>query len=81
MALFLKSNMRPAMQMISFWFGAIMVVVVVVLAIGVLTTDMLSDRLYGNKRIIFVVMLLAYAVYRSYRMYLYFKGSRQNEND
>ena len=73
--------MRPAMQMISFWFGGVMVVVVIALAIAVLTTDMLSERLYGNKRIMFVVLLFAYAVYRSYRMYHFIRESRKNEND
>jgi hypothetical protein len=68
------------MQMISFWFGGVMVVVVVALAIGILSTDMLSDRLYGNKRIFFVILLLAYAVYRSYRMYRVMKDSRRNES-
>jgi hypothetical protein len=68
------------MQMISFWFGGVMVVVVVALAIGILSTDMLSDRLYGNKRIFFVILLLAYAVYRSFRMYRVMKDSRRNES-
>lgn len=55
--------------MISFWFGLVMILVVTGLALAVMFTDILDDRLYGNKRIFFVVLLLAYAVYRAYRLY------------
>lgn len=57
-----------------------MVVVVLVLAIAILTTDFLSERLYGNKRTIFVVTMFAYAAYRSYRMYHFLKQERHNDD-
>jgi hypothetical protein len=37
-------------------------------AIAILFTDAFSDRLYGTKRIFFVVMLLAYGIYRVFRI-------------
>ncbi len=55
--------------MISFWFSLVMILVVTGLALAVMFTDILDDRLYGSKRIFFVVLLLAYAVYRAYRLY------------
>ena len=43
-------------------------------AIVFLFTDLLSDRAFGNKRIILGVVFLTYAIYRSYRMYTVFKS-------
>jgi hypothetical protein len=34
-----------------------------------LFTDLMSDRVFGVKRYILAIIFLAYAVYRSYRMY------------
>jgi hypothetical protein len=67
-----------SMQNVSVWFGVLMVVVVTGLATAVLFTDFMSDRLFGNKRIFFIVLLYAYAVYRGYRVYAYF---RRPDND
>ncbi len=64
---------------ISFWFGAVMVLVVTGLAIAMAFTDMMSDSIYGNKRIIFILLLVAYAVYRGYRLYMYIKPVRRDE--
>ena len=49
---------------LSLWTGAMMIVLVVSGAVAIMFTDAFSDRLYGSKRIFFVIMLLAYAVYR-----------------
>jgi hypothetical protein len=62
----------------SLLFGVIMILVVTSGAIAIMCTDFLSDRLYGNKRTIFVVVLISYAVYRGFRLYQYFK-ERKNE--
>jgi hypothetical protein len=59
---------------ISSIFGLVMIVVVTFLAAGIAFTDMLSDRLYGNKRIFFIFLLLAYAVYRGIRLYQVYKA-------
>jgi uncharacterized membrane protein len=50
-------------------------------AIVFLFTDLLSDRAYGNKRIILGVVFLAYAIYRSYRMYTAFKSEKKSQEE
>jgi uncharacterized membrane protein len=50
-------------------FGAVMLVVVVVLGFAVAFTDFYSDRLFGWRRIVFIVMMFAYAAYRGIRIY------------
>ena len=60
--------MKFGLNTISVWFGMIMILLVVAGAIAITFTDFLSDRLYGNKRIFFVIILLAYAVYRVFRL-------------
>ena len=59
--------------------GAIMVLVVLVLGVALLTTDFYSDRLSGSKRTFFIVLLFAYAVYRSFRTYSLLKTRKTNE--
>ena len=53
-------------------------IVVLVCGAGALIffPDMLSDRLYGNKRIFFIVLLLGYSVYRGFRVYSLIKQNR-----
>ena len=60
-------------------FSAIMVLLTLTGAIVFLFTDLLSDRAYGTKRIILGIIFLAYAIYRSYRMYSAFKASPNRE--
>lgn len=72
--------MRKITHLLVLWFGALMVLVVLALGIALLTTDFYSDRLSGSKRTFFIVMLFAYAVYRSYRTYSLLKTRRQDED-
>ncbi len=65
--------------MVSLWFGVVMVVVLLAGSVAILFTDFMSDRLQGNRRIFFVLLLLAYCVYRSYRIYQTIKQSRNEE--
>lgn len=64
--------------MVTLWFSVFMVVIVIAGAIAFTFTDFMSDRLYGNKRIILTVVFLAYAVFRGIRIYQVFK-SKSNE--
>ena len=59
---------KIGLESLSLVFGSVMILLVVSGAIAITFTDFLSDRLYGNKRVFFVVLLLAYAVYRVIRM-------------
>ena len=45
-----------------------MVMVVVSAAAVILFSDAYTDRLYGDKRMYFVMLLCAYAVYRIFRI-------------
>jgi len=60
--------MRRTSNIISISFGVIMIVLVVAGAIVFSVTDYMDDRLYGQKRVLFIVILLAYAVYRVFRL-------------
>jgi hypothetical protein len=73
--------MKSAAQMVSVWFGAIMILVVVAGAIAFSFTDFMDDRLYGTKRIGFVFLLLAYGVYRGFRLNAALKASRTNHEE
>jgi hypothetical protein len=69
------------LQSVTVWFSVVMVLAVFALATAVLLTDALSDRLYGNKRIFFIVLLYAYAAYRGFRLYRYFRGARHEADN
>ncbi len=56
-------------NLISLWFGAIMIVLVVSGAIAFTFTDFMNDKLFGTKRTVFIFILAAYAVYRGFRLY------------
>ena len=60
-------------------FGAVMVLVVLSGAIAFTFTDVMSDRLFGPKRTLFIVILFAYAAYRSFRLYQVLKSSRHDK--
>jgi hypothetical protein len=60
--------MKLGLNTISVWFGMIMILVVLSGAIAFAFTDVMNDKLYGSKRIFFVVLLVAYAVYRFFRL-------------
>ena len=66
---------------ISIWSGVLMIILVTGGAIAILFTDAFSDRLYGTKRIFFVVMLLAYGVYRVFRIRQMLKSDRRRNAD
>jgi hypothetical protein len=59
------------------WIGLFLAVVVLAMAVGILTTEMLPN-LFGTKRILFVVLLFAYSAYRGFRVYAYFKDKRSD---
>jgi EamA domain-containing membrane protein RarD len=77
--LFFKT-MRSLTHLLVLWFGVIMVLVVLVLAIALLTTDFYTERLSGQKRTLFIIILFAYAVYRSFRTYSLLKNRRNHED-
>ncbi|MES2761018.1 MAG: hypothetical protein V4677_02385 [Bacteroidota bacterium] len=56
-------------ELMNLVFSGLMVLLTFTGAIVFFFTDLMSDKAYGNKRIILGVVFLAYAIYRSYRMY------------
>jgi hypothetical protein len=66
-------------NIVSVWFGVVMVTLLVSGAIAFIFTDFMSDTLNGNRRIFFVVLLLSYSAYRSIRIYQVIKRSKLEE--
>lgn len=60
-------------ELINLSFSGMMVLLTISGFFVFLFTDLLSDRVFGNKRYILAFVFLAYAIYRSYRMYQVFK--------
>ena len=72
--------MKLGMNSISVWFGIIMILVLVTAAVAITFTDVFEDRLYGKKRVFFIILILAYSVYRGFRLYnIYKKNNREEE--
>jgi hypothetical protein len=60
-------------KQVAIWMSAFMIVAVTCMALLFAFTDVMSDRLNGNKRIIFIFVLAAYSLYRAYRLKQLFK--------
>lgn len=73
---FKNTVMKLGFHTLTNWFGAFMVLVVFTGAIAFAFTDFMDDRLFGQKRTLFVFILLAYGVYRSARLYQAFKQTK-----
>lgn len=68
---------KSPVELINLVFSAVMVLITFTGSIVFLFTDLLSDRAFGNKRIVLGIVFLAYAIYRSYRMYSAFKKEKE----
>ena len=55
------------------------IVMCVVFAYFMLFTDMMKDEISGTKRIVFVVILLAYGTYRAWRLYKSIEESKKED--
>ena len=71
--------MKPLLNTVTIWSGALMIILVLAGAIAFATTDLMSDKLYGGKRTGFIIMLFAYAIYRSFRLYQNLKYKSNEE--
>ncbi|MBC7694386.1 MAG: hypothetical protein H7141_02960 [Burkholderiales bacterium] len=56
-------------ELINLVFSGFMVLLTFTGAAIFLFTDLMSDKAHGNKRVILGIIFLAYAIYRSYRIY------------
>ena len=64
---------KSPIELINLTFSSMMVLLTAAGFFVFLFTDFFSDRVFGNKRYILACVFLAYAIYRSYRMYQVFK--------
>jgi hypothetical protein len=60
---------KSPIELINLSFSTLMVLLTITGFFVFLFTDLMSDRVFGVKRYILAVIFLAYAIYRSYRMY------------
>lgn len=70
---------KTPVELMNLTFSGIMILLTLSGAIVFLFTDLLSDRAYGDKRIILGIIFLAYSIYRSYRVYTAYKANRNSE--
>lgn len=68
---------KSPIELINLVFSVIMVLITIAGTIAFLFTDLMSDRVFGNKRYILGFVFLAYAIYRSYRMYTALKVTKE----
>lgn len=71
---------KSPIELINLVFSGMMVLLTFTGSIVFLFTDLMSDKAFGNKRIILGVIFLAYAIYRTYRMYIAFQSEKNKEN-
>jgi len=60
---------KSPIELINLSFSTLMVLLTITGFFVFLFTDLMSDRVFGVKRYVLAVIFLAYAIYRSYRMY------------
>jgi hypothetical protein len=64
-------------KQLSIWLSAFMIMMVTCMAILFAFTDVMSDRLFGSKRTIFIFVLAAYSIYRGFRLRMLMKQKDQ----
>lgn len=69
---------RSPTELINLTFSGLMVLLTITGTLVFFFTDLLSDRVFGNKRYILGTVFLAYAIYRSYRTYKALKSERES---
>lgn len=66
-------------KQVTIWFSAVIIMLVTCAAIAFAFTDVLSDRLFGTKRTVFVFVLGFYSLYRGYRLRMLLKPRKEEE--
>lgn len=67
------------MGSLSVWFGSIMILLVLSGAFAFTFTNFMDDRLFGARRTLFIFILVAYAIYRIFRLFQTLKQNRHEE--
>ena len=64
------------------WFSTIIILFIVIgAAIAFTFTDFMDDKLFGTRRVVFIFILVAYGIYRSFRLYQLLKNARNEKED
>ena len=71
--------MKIGLNFVSLWFGLLMMVIVFAGVVAFTFTDFMNDRLFGTRRTVFVFILLAYGIYRGFRIYQVVKAAKEND--
>jgi hypothetical protein len=71
--------MKPLLNSITIWSGVLIILMALTGAISFAFTNVMEDKLYGNKRTGFIVMLIVYSGYRSFRVYQTLKQQKRDE--
>jgi hypothetical protein len=66
---------------INWYFGLVMVLVILFLGIGLLLTDVAYDTISGSRRTWMGVIFLVYAGFRAIRVYMQYKQFKSETND
>lgn len=64
------------MENIRHIMAAFMILSAIAFGIAIATTEILSDRLDGSKRMLFIFLMFGYAAYRSFRLYYAIKHKK-----
>lgn len=64
---------RSPIELINISFSVLMILITITGAYVFFFTDLMTDRVFGNKRYILGTIFIAYSVYRSYRVYKAYK--------
>lgn len=71
---------KSPIELINLSFSILMVLITTVGAYVFFFTDLMNDRVFGNKRYILGTIFITYAIYRTYRIYkvLYVHKAKQD---
>ncbi len=64
------------MENIRHIMAAFMILSAIAFGIAIAATEILSDRLDGSKRILFIFLMFGYAAYRTFRLYYAIKHKK-----
>ncbi|MEY4603117.1 MAG: hypothetical protein RIT43_409 [Bacteroidota bacterium] len=55
-----------------------MILLCIVMAGFLVLTDLMKENLFGTKRVVFIVVLLMYALFRAYRLMLFLREQKED---
>lgn len=71
--------MKLGLNSITVWFSLLMITLTIAGAFAFAFTDFMDERLFGRKRVYFVILLVLYSIYRIFRLYQLSKKTNQDD--